>query len=113
MALQPSAEETLSLRHGFRYVPENGVKLEEVLLAVRTNVSARVAVFFASGLALEMCSSNEVCEGRLFVVKSEINNRRFVLINVYAPKTGRERWHLFWSLRQEISQVAPEETGGR
>ncbi|XP_070295052.1 1-phosphatidylinositol 4,5-bisphosphate phosphodiesterase eta-1-like isoform X2 [Salvelinus sp. IW2-2015] len=34
MASQPSTEETLSIRHGFRCVPENGVKVEEVLLAV-------------------------------------------------------------------------------
>ncbi|XP_071241175.1 probable peptidyl-tRNA hydrolase 2 isoform X2 [Salvelinus alpinus] len=34
MASQPSAEETLSIQHGFRCVPENGVKVEEVLLAV-------------------------------------------------------------------------------
>nr|XP_029503729.1 actin filament-associated protein 1-like 1 [Oncorhynchus nerka] len=34
MASQPSVEETLSLRHGFRCVPENGVNVEEVLLVV-------------------------------------------------------------------------------
>ena len=34
MASQPSTEENLSIRHGFRCVPENGVKVEEVLLAV-------------------------------------------------------------------------------
>ncbi|XP_052378398.1 GRIP and coiled-coil domain-containing protein 2-like isoform X2 [Oncorhynchus keta] len=34
MASQPSAQETLSIQYGFRCVPENGVKVEEVLLAV-------------------------------------------------------------------------------
>ncbi|XP_064872508.1 broad substrate specificity ATP-binding cassette transporter ABCG2-like isoform X3 [Oncorhynchus nerka] len=34
MASQPSADETLSIQHGFRCVPEKGVKVEEVLLAV-------------------------------------------------------------------------------
>ncbi|CDQ66157.1 unnamed protein product [Oncorhynchus mykiss] len=50
-----------------------------------------------------------VCKGRLLVVKAEINNMGFVFINVYAPYTGRERGVLFGSLRQELSQVAPEE----
>ena len=40
MASQPSAEETLSIRHGFRCVPENGVKVEEVLLTVGGQVGA-------------------------------------------------------------------------
>ena len=40
MASQPSAEETLSIRHRFRCVPENGVKVEEVLLAVGEQVGA-------------------------------------------------------------------------
>jgi hypothetical protein len=40
MASQPSAEETLSLRHGFWCVPENGVKVDEVLLAVGEQVGA-------------------------------------------------------------------------
>ena len=40
MASQPSAEETLSLRHGFRCVPENGVKVEDVMLAVGEQVGA-------------------------------------------------------------------------
>ena len=40
MASQPSAEKTLSIRHGFRCVPENGVKVEEVLLAVGGQVGA-------------------------------------------------------------------------
>ena len=39
---QPWAEETLSLRHGFRCVPENGVKVEEVLLAVGEQVGAEI-----------------------------------------------------------------------
>ena len=40
MASQPSAQETLSIQHGFRCVPENGVKVEEVLLAVGEQVGA-------------------------------------------------------------------------
>ena len=40
MASQPSTEETLSIRHGFRCVPENGVNLEEVLLVVGEQVGA-------------------------------------------------------------------------
>ena len=40
MASQPSADETLSIQHGFRCVPENGVKVEEVLLAVGEQVGA-------------------------------------------------------------------------
>ena len=46
----------------------------------------------------------------MFVVKSEINNMGFVFINVYAPNTGRERGVLYGCLRQELSQVAPEES---
>ena len=42
MALTPCAEETLSLRHGFRCVPENGVKVEQVLLAVGEQVGAEM-----------------------------------------------------------------------
>jgi hypothetical protein len=34
----------------------------------------------------------------------------FVFINVYEPNTGRERGVLFGCLRQELSQLAPEET---
>jgi hypothetical protein len=40
MASQPSAEEMLSIRHGFRCVPENRVKVEEVLLTVDEQVGA-------------------------------------------------------------------------
>jgi hypothetical protein len=40
MASQPWAKEMLSLRHGFRCVPENGVKVEEVLLMVGEQVGA-------------------------------------------------------------------------
>jgi hypothetical protein len=47
MASQPSAEEMLSIRHGFRFVPENGVKVEEVLLAVGEQVGAEF-IHFAS-----------------------------------------------------------------
>nr|XP_046213620.1 disrupted in schizophrenia 1 protein isoform X2 [Oncorhynchus gorbuscha] len=39
---EPWAEETLSLRHGFRCVPENGVKVEEDLLMVGEQVGAEV-----------------------------------------------------------------------
>lgn len=80
------------------------------VLSHGTNLSAGVAVLFAPGLSVKMCSSKEVCRGRLLVVKAEINNMGFVFINVYAPNTGRERGVLFGSLRQELSQVAPEET---
>ena len=42
IASQPSTEDTLSLRHVFRCVPENGVKVEEVLLAVGEQVGAEI-----------------------------------------------------------------------
>ena len=45
---------------------------------------------FVLGLAVKMYSSMEVCRGRLLVVKAEIHNRGFILINMYAPNTGRE-----------------------
>jgi exonuclease III len=80
------------------------------VLIHETNLSAGVAVLFAPGLSVKRCSSKEVCKGRLLVVKAEMNNMGFVFINVYAPNTGRERGVLFVSLRQELSQVAPEET---
>ena len=42
MASPPSAEEMLSLRHGFRCVPEIGVKVEEVLRSVGEQVGAGI-----------------------------------------------------------------------
>jgi hypothetical protein len=57
-----------------------------------------------------MCTSTELCRGRLLVVIAEINNRGFVLKNVYSPNTGSERGLLFGCLRQEHSQIASEET---
>jgi hypothetical protein len=79
------------------------------VLSHGTNFSAGVAVLFIPGLSVKICSSKEVCRGRLLVVKAEINNMGFVFINVFAPNTGRERGLLFGCLRQELSQVAPEE----
>ena len=80
------------------------------VLSHGTNFSAGVAVLIVPGLSVKLCSSKELCSGRLLVVKAEINNMRFVFTNVYAPNTGRERGVLFGSLRQELSQVTPEET---
>ena len=40
MASELSVEERLSLWHGFRCVPENEVKVEEVLLSVGEQVGA-------------------------------------------------------------------------
>lgn len=80
------------------------------MLSHGTNVSAGVTVLFALGLAVNICSSKEVCRSRLLVVKAEMNNRGFVLINGYVTNTGRERWLLFGCLRQELSQVMREET---
>ena len=57
----------------------------------------------------KMCSSKEMCRDRLLVVKAEMNNSGFVLINVNVPNTGKERGLLFGCRRQELSQVAPEE----
>ena len=76
------------------------------VLSHGTNLSAGVAVLFAPGLAVKICSSKEVCRGRLLVVKAEITNMCFVFINVYAPNTGRERGVLFGSLRQELTSSA-------
>ena len=80
------------------------------MLSHGTDLSAGVAVIFAQGLSVKLCSSMEVCKGRLLVVKQKMNNMGFVFINVYAPNTGRERGVLFGCLRQELSQEAPEET---
>ena len=66
---------------------------------------------FVPGLSVKLCSS-KVCRGRLLVVKAEINNMGFVFINVYVPNTARASGVLFGCLRQELSQVAPEETLG-
>jgi hypothetical protein len=43
------------------------------VLSHGTNFSAGVAVLFVRGLSVKMCSSKEVCRGRLLVVKAEIN----------------------------------------
>ena len=79
------------------------------MLSHGTHFSAVVPVLSVPGLSVKICSSREVCRGRLLVVKAEINNMGFVFINVFAPNTGRERGLLFGCLRQELSQVVPEE----
>lgn len=57
-------------------------------------------MLFSPGLKVNILLRNEVCPGRILIVRAEINNFNFLLVNIYAPTTGLERMHLFKKLEQ-------------
>ena len=88
MASQPSVEETLSIRHGFRCIPENGVKVEEVLLAVSEQVGAEF-IHSASGMnkAVFVFMKRENLVGRLIASGIFVRGVLVPILPVSNPST--------------------------
>ncbi|KAI4891758.1 hypothetical protein NFI96_005206 [Prochilodus magdalenae] len=75
-----------------------------VFLSNGTNVSAGLAILVSPGLSFNIISQKDVCSGRLFILHASIYEQQFILVNVYAPNTGRDRAAMFTTLRTELSQ---------
>lgn len=61
-----------------------------------TNLSAGVAVLFSPSLKVNILSKTELEPGRFLIVKAEINNFKFLFVNIYAPNVGAERKDFFY-----------------
>lgn len=64
-------------------------------LSHKTNLSAGVAIFFSPDLRVTVLSTEEPINGRLLVVKADIDEEMYYFINVYAPNVGFERLMFF------------------
>ncbi len=79
------------------------------VLSHGTNLSAGEAILFSPRCRVNILSKSEVVKGRLLVLKVEIKNRVFDLINVYAPTTGRERIAFFLKFKDVISSLVSDD----
>lgn len=64
-------------------------------LSHKTNLSAGVAILFSPDLRVTVLSTEEPMNGRLLVVKADIDGEIYYFINVYAPNVGFERLMFF------------------
>ena len=67
-----------------------------------TNFSAGVAILFKASANAKVLSCTEVVQGRLLVVRAEIEDSVFCFVNVYAPNIGSERVVFYSLLKTEL-----------
>lgn len=72
------------------------------VLSHGTNLCAGVVILFSPSCKIKILSKSEIVKGCLLALRVEIKNRVFVLINVYAPTTGRERIAFFLKLKLKV-----------
>lgn len=70
----------------------------KVCLSHGTNVSAGVAILFATHLNVNILSETEIERGRILMVKAKVENQIFVFINIYAPNKGADKIIMFRKL---------------
>lgn len=74
-----------------------------------SNLSAGVAVLFRPSLNVSVLSTTEIVPGRILMVKVEIQETVFNLINIYAPNCGHERLALFQGLKARLDSCSQGE----
>lgn len=73
-------------------------------LSHKSNLSAGVAVLFSPCIRVNILNTEEPINGRLLVVKADIEGNIFYLVNVYAPNIGYERLRFFSVLSTVLKQ---------
>ena len=79
------------------------------VLSHGSNLSAGVAVLFSHSLNMKILSSTEIVAGRFLIIRVEIQNIIFNLINVYAQNQGPERITLLKLLKNKLGSVGQGE----
>ena len=63
-----------------------------------------VAVLFKRGLDIKILNCNKDSEGRFIMLKAEIKEKRYVLVNVYGPNRDNKAVKFFHSLFNSMTQ---------
>lgn len=63
----------------------------QYVLSHKTNVSAGVAILFSPDIRVDVLKTEEPVNGKLVVVKANIEGVLFYFLNVYAPTVWHER----------------------
>lgn len=78
----------------------------QYVLSHKTNVSAGVAILFSPALRVNVLKTEEPVNGRLVVVKADVDGVIFYFVNAYAPNLGHERVIFFSLLRNALMLCA-------
>lgn len=78
----------------------------QYILSHKTNVSAGLAILFSSDLRVNVLKKEEPVNGRLVIVKADIDGFLFYFVNAYAPNVGHERYIFFSILRNALMLCA-------
>ena len=77
----------------------------EIISAHGTSDAAGVAVLFKRGVDCKVHSKFLDPQGRYIILKAEIRDKTFVLINVYAPKYGADTFfHSIWVFIAQLGE---------
>lgn len=78
----------------------------QYVLSHKTNVSAGVAILFSPDLRVNVLKTEEVVNGRLILVRVDIDGFLFNFVNVYAPNVGHDRNIFFIILSDLLKQCS-------
>lgn len=78
----------------------------QYVLGHKTNVSAGVAFLFSPDIRVDVLKTEEPVNGRLVVVKADIEGVLFYFLNVYAPTVGHEQAIFFNMLSNVLNQCS-------
>ena len=76
----------------------------QIIFSHGSSDARRVAVLFKRGLDIKILNCNKDPEGRFIMLKAEIKEKRYVLVNVYGPNRDNKAVKFFHSLFNSMTQ---------